>query len=378
MKYKAFLALSLLLVIVFFSTSLILLARYIPDQAESLFGPPDRRLDFAQRLLYSARVLLYQNELLTANNNKNGQSMQLTIKQGQTADQVAQQLIESGLISNTESFLILLKYRGLDDRIRAGDYSFSAAINALQIVEQICDLTPDEVSFVILPGMRAEEIAALLPTSVLDIDLNVFLELVKNPPADVLPEKWKLLKNLEGFLSPGEYQFKRTANLDEFLKTILMRFDYVVTAEMISGWQKNNLTPAQGVILASIIQREMVLPQEAPMIASVFVNRSKAGLKLDSDATVQYVVGTKEGGWWRVPLTSRDFEIVSTFNTYKVIGLPPTAICNPGLDSLKASAFPAASEYYYFQAKCDGSGAHQFFKTYDEQLANLCQKSTTP
>lgn len=377
MKYKAFLAVSLLLVIAFFITSLVLLAKYIPAQAESLFGPPDPRLDFAQRMIYSARVLFHQNELLTPKNIA-GQGIPFTIKRGQTADQVAQQLKELGLIKNTESFLILLKYRGLDARIIAGDYSFTTALNALNIVEQICDLTPYDVSFVILPGMRAEEIAALLPTSGLDIDPDQFLESVKDPPAAVLPEKLKALKNLEGFLFPGEYQFKRSTNLDEFMQTILLRFDTVVTADLISGWQKNNLTPAQGVILASIIQREMVLPQEAPTIASVFVNRLKANKKLDSDATVQYALGTKEGGWWKVPLTSRDFDVVSAFNTYQEVGLPPAAICNPGLESLKASAHPSASEYFYFQAKCDGSGAHQFFKTYEEQLANLCPQPTTP
>lgn len=114
------------------------------------------------------------------------------------------------------------------------------------------------------------------------------------------------------------------------------------------------------------------------MITSVFINRLKAGWKLESDATVQYAVGTKAGGWWKLPLTSRDFETNSPFNTYRVAGLPPSAICNPGLESLKASAFPYASEYYFFQAKCDGSGAHQFFNTYAEQLANLCPKPTTP
>ncbi len=377
MKYKAFLALSLLLVIVFFITSLVLLARYIPAQAEGLFGPPDPRLDFAQRLIYSARVLFNQEELLTMRNIA-GQSIPFTIKRGQTADQVAQHLKELGLIKNTESFLILLKYRGLDARIIAGDYSFTVALNALQIAEQICDLTPYEVSFVILPGMRAEEIAALLPTSGLDIDPNDFLDTVKAPPAAVLPEKWKALKNLEGFLFPGEYQFKRSTNLDEFLQTFLLKFDTAITSDLISGWQKNNLTPAQGVIMASIVQREMVLPREAPMIASVFINRLKADKKLDSDATVQYAVGTKEGGWWKVPLTSRDFDSASPLNTYKKVGLPPAAICNPGLESLKASAYPAASDYLFFQAKCDGSGVHQFFKTYEEHLDHLCPQPTQP
>lgn len=377
MKYKAFLALSLMLVIVFFITALVLLVKYVPAQAESLFGPPDPRLDFAQRMVYSARVLFHQNDLLTAN-NKAGQGIQLNIKQGQTADQVAQRLKALGLISNTESFLILLKYRGLDARIIAGDYSFITEVNALQIVEHICDLTPYEVSFVILPGKRAEEIAALLPTSGLEIDPNQFLESVKDPPAAVLPEKWKELKNLEGFLFPAEYQFKRTATLEEFLQTILLSMDKALPVDLLSGWQNNNLTPTQGVILASIIQREMVLPKEAPMIASVFVNRLKAGWKLESDATVQYAVGTKQGGWWKVPLTGRDLEANSPFNTYRVAGLPPAAICNPGLDALKASALPAETDYLFFLAKCDDSGAHQFFKTYGEQLANLCPKPTQP
>jgi len=371
MNYKNFLAITLVLVMVFFITTLVLFIKYVPAQARVLFGPPNPELDFAQQLLYSVRLLMMQDQLL-ADKHSDGQGLYFEIQNGETAEQVSQKLKERGLIENPEAFIILLKYAGLDTRIRAGNYSIESGMNALRIVQQICDRTPDRVKFVILPGMRAEEIAALLPTSGLKFSPDEFLDNVRNPQTQKLPPLLANVKSLEGFLYPAEYEFSREISLEEFLKVIVERFASQITPEMLTGWQNNQLTPDQGVILASMIQREVVLPQEAPYISSVFINRLQAGMKLESDATIQYVVGKAENNWWKGHLTSQDFETVSDFNTYQKKGLPPAAICNPGSDSLRASALPAKTEFLFFQSRCDKSGGHQFFATYAEQFANLC------
>jgi UPF0755 protein len=106
----------------------------------------------------------------------------------------------------------------------------------------------------------------------------------------------------------------------------------------------------------------------------VFHNRLAAGMRLEADPTVQYAVGydAASASWWKSPLTSADLAIDSPYNTYLYGGLPPGPIAAPGSAALQAVAFPSASNFYFFQAACDGSGVHVFATTYEEHLANNC------
>ena len=126
--------------------------------------------------------------------------------------------------------------------------------------------------------------------------------------------------------------------------------------------------------MASIIQREAVVESEMPLIASVFYNRLAAGMNLQTDPTVQYAIGYNvlQGTWWTNPLSLDDMKLDSPYNTYLYPGLPPGPISNPGLPALEAAAFPEQSNYYYFQAKCDGSGLHNFAETYQQHQQNYC------
>jgi UPF0755 protein len=130
----------------------------------------------------------------------------------------------------------------------------------------------------------------------------------------------------------------------------------------------------EGVILASIVEKEAVNSDEMPLIASVFHNRLAAGIKLDSDPTVQYAIGYNHEGnsWWKNPLFLGDLEYDSPFNTYIYPGLPPGPISNPSLEAIKAVAFPAQSTYFYFRSACDGQGGHVFAETFEEHVQNAC------
>jgi UPF0755 protein len=148
-----------------------------------------------------------------------------------------------------------------------------------------------------------------------------------------------------------------------------------MTDEIIQGFAQQNLDLYDGVVLASIVEREAVQDEEMPLIASVFLNRLSANMKLDSDPTVQYSLGynARQKTWWTNPLSTSDLAVDSPFNTYLYLGLPPGPIANPGLAALRAVAFPAQSPYYYFRADCDGSGRHLFATTFDEHIANGCK-----
>ena len=169
-------------------------------------------------------------------------------------------------------------------------------------------------------------------------------------------------------------KFLVESTAEDLVRVALDRYAQEITGELRSGFATQDLSIYQATILASIVQREAVVADEMPVIASVFLNRLTAGAKLDSDPTVQYALGNVpgRGGWWVNPLSTRDLQLDSPYNTYLYAGLPPGPIGSPGEEALRAVAFPAQTPYYYFRARCDGSGRHTFAETYEQHLKNAC------
>jgi len=155
---------------------------------------------------------------------------------------------------------------------------------------------------------------------------------------------------------------------------MLTDFGQRVTPAIRDGIARQGLNLYQGLILASIVEREARIPEERPLIASVYLNRLKIGMKLDADPTVQYALGFQNdtGEWWKKPLLLADLDVDSPYNTYRYPSLPPGPIANPGLASIQAVAQPAQTDFLYFQAECDGSGRHRFARTFEEHAANSC------
>jgi UPF0755 protein len=278
------------------------------------------------------------------------------------------------LIRNAEAFRIYLVYSGLDTTLQAGEYSISPSMNAVDIAHKMQDATPAQVTFNVLPGWRAEEIAAALPTSGLGISPKEFLGLVHHPDGVDLPDSLKNLHSLEGFLMPDSYKVDRTLSAQQLLSVLTHRFDTSVTGELRQAFKDHHLNLTQAVTLASIVQREAVVPEEEPQIASVFLNRLAANMVLGSDPTVQFALGynQKQKTWWTNPLSLDDLKVDSPYNTYIQPGLPPGPISSPGMDALRAVAYPAETPYYYFRALCDGTGRHAFAVTLEEHVHNAC------
>jgi UPF0755 protein len=345
----------------------------IPRWAEAEFGAGTSNLNILQRWTYSIQLLLNKEGLKNAV-NPNGGEQSFVIASGESADSVALRLKQEGLISDAEIFRLYLIYSGADRYLKAGSFRLSSAQTPVNIALALQDSTLMEVDFIILPGWRLEEVAGALPTSGIDISPEEFLALVRNPLELEKSEKIGSPNTLEGFLYPDTYVFSRQISPGEMAETILQRFDEVVNTDMITAFDRQGLTLYEAVILASIVEREAMVDDEQSLIASVFLNRLRAGMKLDSDPTVQYAVGFNNtwNSWWKNPLSYEDLQIESPFNTYQNIGLPPNPISNPGLSALLAVAYPAESPYYYFRAKCDGSGRHNFSTTYEEHLQYGC------
>ena len=327
----------------------------------------------SQRLYLSALILLQSNDLTQAKNPV-GEEISITIDQGESVPSIIGRLTEARLISNPGVFRSYLQYTGLDTGLKAGDYLLSTAMSPIEIAKTIQVSISPNVSLNILPGWRLEEIANSLYSSGLNITPEEFLYATQNHPEGYSFSTCLGENSLEGFLFPGSYTILRETTIDELLPQVLMNFEAQVTKDIKDGFSSQGLDLCQATTLASIIQREAVVEEEMPLIASVFYNRLNAGSVLASDPTVQYALGfnKNQGTWWTNPLSLQDLQVDSPYNTYLYIGLPPGPISNPGLSALEAVAYPAQTPYYYFRASCDGSGHHSFSETYDEHISNEC------
>ena len=344
-----------------------------PRMAAQDFGPADAGLDRFQKAFNSTQLLLQKDALLTPV-DPSGNQKPFEISTGQSVNSIALNLENAGLIRDASAFRLYLIYAGMDKRIQAGEYQLSPSQNAIEIAKAIQDSTPKKVTLRILAGWRMEEVAAALPTTGLSITPEEFLSTVRVMAGSKVLPGHPEINGAEGFLFPDVYTFDRSATVDQVVAAILQNFNQQVPQDMRDAFQRQNLTLEQAVTLASIVQKEAVVPDEQPIIASVFLNRLKDGMKLDSDPTVQYALGYSQAQqtWWKNPLSTSDLKADSLYNTYVNTGLPPGPICNPGLSALQAVAYPAQTPYYYFRARCDGSGRHNFATTYAEQINNAC------
>jgi UPF0755 protein len=323
--------------------------------------------------VYTTR-LYFSEENLLVDQNKQSEDFYFEILPGETVGQIAYRLKMNGLIQDSETFNIFLIYKGYDRKVQSGFFLIKPEMNGIEIAEKITNPIPDKVRFIILPGWRVEEIGGILPNSGLEINPEEFLQLVRNPSSDWLPAGLQGVTSLEGYLFPGEYLVDRNIKTIDFIQLFLNAFLENLSDEYLNAIKEKGLTLNQAIIIASMVEREAVISEEMPLIASVFLNRFLIGMKFDSDPTVQYAVGynINQATWWTNPLSLNDLQFDSPFNTYLYNGLPPHAICNPSLNAIKAVAFASESPYYYFRAKCDGSGYHNFAESYEEHLGNGC------
>jgi UPF0755 protein len=363
----------LLLILCLVTTGALALLQGLPALASKEFGAADPALDPIQKALYSARVLIQRDDLLNPASSE-VKTVTFQVQDGETVNLIALHLENAGLIRDAGAFRYYLIYSGGDTNLQSGSFELNPAASAVAIAQTLQDANAKIISFRILAGWRLDEIAAGLAVSGLNIKPDDFIRLATLPSTDLMPSKANNLKYLEGFLFPGVYQFRRTVKAADVISAATSRFDQQVTGELLDGFKKQGLSLYEAVTLASIVQRESMVDSEQPTIASVFYNRLHKGMKLDSDPTVQYAIGynSTQKIWWTNPLSSANLKVDSPYNTYIHTGLPPGPIDMPGLPALRAVAFPAKTNYYFFRAKCDNSGLHNFSETYDAHLNNAC------
>lgn len=346
----------------------------IPLLAGYYFDSPGYSINSFARWNYCLQVLAGRNDLVNPLSTIPGE-VEFEILPDESVNSIAARLEATGLIADGKDFRAYLIYKGLDSSIKAGKFVLSPSMTGIEIAKAIQSTYTATVPFYIYPGWRAEEIAAALPSSGIEIAPEEFLRLVHNPTLLTTPCIVSGFLSADGFLFPGTYEIDRKISAEDLLLTMIRRYENNVSSEVITAIESQGLTIYEGITLASIIQRETFEDEERARIASVFYNRLANGMKLETDPTVQYSLGYSEtwGGWWKTPLAVSDLGVNSPYNTYQVAGLPPTPISNPDLPSILAVAYPEQTDFYYFRAKCDGSGLHDFSRTFEEHLSKACE-----
>ena len=333
----------------------------IPARTAELYGPPTANLSTAKLYQQSLVLLLSQNALFEIYSENNTEIL-FPIEPGDSLDEILTGLTHLGLIRHTSEFRAYLIYSGIDTGIQPGEYLFSPGLSEMEVAQKLGSPAAPLTTVSILAGWRAEEIAETLPGLGLNTLPDQFLQIVRE-------------ENKEGYLSPGIYQVSREISAKALINLFYERFIAQINPEIETRISEQGLSLDEAVILASIVEREAVVEEEMPLIASVFLNRLRGDLNLGADPTVQYALGYNEiqGVWWTNPLSLDDLKLPSSYNTYENPGLPPGPICNPSSSALSAVANPAQSTYMYFRAACDGSGLHIFAETFEEHLANACE-----
>ena len=274
----------------------------------------------------------------------------VVVPKGASLNMVAAKLEEAQVIDKAWLFKIMARVNGLDKHLKAGEYQFEPGVSLKQAMDKISKGEVFLRKITIPEGLTSGQIMYLIATypgleGEVDIDVK------------------------EGELLPETYSFELGASRN----SIILQAKAAMQKTLEEVWAaRDDDLPIKNIsdllTMASIIEKETGIVDERPLVASVFLNRLRKGMRLQTDPTVIYAITEGETSFGR-SLKKKDLKIDSPYNTYLNYGLPPGPICNPGREAIMAAAHPAQSDYLYFVA--DGKGGHRFAKSLSEHNRNV-------
>jgi UPF0755 protein len=283
---------------------------------------------------------------------KTGASKNVTVnvRSGQTLRATADMLYQENIIRNPLKFILIARLKGYDKRLKAGEYLLSAAMSPRKIMEIMVKGTVKLHKFTVPEGYNLNQIAELVEhTGFASQD-----DFIRAATDAALAHASGLeADTFEGYLFPDTYFFPKEVRVEKIISTMIHRFRSVFLPEWKIRAENLGFSIHQIVTLASIIEKETGAPFERPIISSVFHNRLKMKMRLESDPTVIYGIKNFDGNLTRKHLLTR-----TPYNTYKIRGLPAGPIANPGRAALEAALYPADTSYIYFVSKKDST--HHF------------------
>ena len=303
-------------------------------------------------------------------NKATKKGLYVKIPVGASTESIAELLTKLGVIDNPTVFKFISKMKGYDSKYRAGTFYIAWNMAYFEIMKAFSGM-PAVVKVVIPEYMNIYQTAAKLEKAGL-VNAKEFLDYSSTVKcndrfAKYIPESRN--PRYEGYLFPATYQFERTVTMKEIVNQMLQAFDTRFTTAKYAKAKAIDMTPDQVVTLASIVEREAANPSEFKTIAGIFINRLKIGMRLQSDATINYYLSKLPD---KSVVSGVSFTSIETpYNTYLHDGLTPGPICSPSEQAMDAVLNYEKNDYYYFLAKGDGTSA--FSKTYAEHQAAIAQ-----
>lgn len=294
-----------------------------------------------------------------------GPTVEVTINPGMSATEIGRLLENKNVIDSAAAFVDLVKRRGSESDLRPGIYQFYENQALLEVVDML-ERGEGSPSFklTIPEGLAIAQVGNLLADQ-RHISGPEYITLGGQPKKFKIPEVGGAtpeVSTLEGLLFPSTYYMIEGDKATELIGHQLATFEEKTKDLPWENAQTLGLTPYEIVIVASLIEKEVSVAEERPLVAAVIYNRIKAGMALGIDATVRYALGK-----WTGSLTEKDLAVNSPYNTRVRKGLPPTPIANPGVAALEAALKPAEVNYLYY-VLIDDEGNHFFTADYDEFL----------
>lgn len=290
-----------------------------------------------------------------------GEEVVFEVARGQSVASVAAALEAQALVRDARAVRGLARWHGLENRLQAGEFALSAAMTPAAILDKIASGKVVTYEVTLPEGFSLAQIAERLAEAGL-VERDAFLAMARDPAsAAALGVEGE---TLEGYLFPETYRMPRGLAPLELARVLVDQF-LVVWAEIAPLARLRNFSMKDVVTLASIVEKETGVPQERPLIASVFLNRLERGMRLETDPSVIYGIEGFDGNLRRHHLEDAS----NPYNTYKIRGLPPGPIASPGRAALFAIVQPADSDYLFFVSRNDGT--HVFSKTFREHTAEV-------
>jgi UPF0755 protein len=282
------------------------------------------------------------------------------LRPGYGTKRIAHELKNAGVIRSADAF-IFWHYLHRQRSLKAGEYLFDKTADIRTIHDRLVRGDIYIHTVVIPEGFNMFDIAQAIEDAGLGKGAD-FLQVAKSDTSlisDIAPEA----KTLEGFLFPNTYEFTRTMSMHDMAAAMVKQFRQVATQVGLTT------NVQQTVTMASIIEKETSVPEERPLVASVYYNRLTKKIALQADPSIIY--GELLQGTYTGALHHQDVVGDTPYNTYKHPGLPPGPIANPGKTSLEAALHPATSDYYYFVS--NGNGHHNFARSLEEHNKNVAK-----
>ncbi|MDO4179152.1 MAG: endolytic transglycosylase MltG [Phascolarctobacterium sp.] len=287
----------------------------------------------------------------------------IEVKPGMTTTDIANLLHEKQLVKNPMAFRMEARFKGLESKLQAGIYQIDGGLSNGQIVDVMAKGRVKTLHFTVPEGFTIKRTAKKLEDEGLG-KADKFIALAK----DYAPYDYMQINNgdvqfkAEGFIYPATYDLPVGISEEQLLKLLVDQFDKMLTSSGVKKTvEERNLNLRDVVNMASMVEMEAVFADEQPRIAGVFLKRVEIGMPIQSDTTIQYLLGEQ-----KEIVTYADLKIQSPYNTYINAGLPPGPIACPSLKAIKAVLNPEKTDYLYFVAEKDGH--HRFTKTYAEHL----------